>query len=116
MRKEKFLHLRSGSDLQFFSGRYSFTEALECDDLDKVTWLGKGRARCNPDCWIPRPVSFHWTVLPLLWKHWLDDRVDSKALLYFNKFASFIGRRMAEDIIKDTNDLLEVYSSLRHTT
>lgn len=37
-------------------------------------------------------------------------------LLYFDKFASFMGRRMAEDVIKDTNDLLQVYSSLRHTT
>ena len=37
-------------------------------------------------------------------------------LFYFDKFASFAGGRIAEDIIKVTNDLLEVHSSLRHTT
>lgn len=37
-------------------------------------------------------------------------------LLCFDKFASFTGGRMAEDSIRLTSDLLEVYSSLRHTT
>lgn len=37
-------------------------------------------------------------------------------LLCFDKFVSFTGGRMAEDSIRLTSDLLEVRSSLRHTT
>lgn len=36
-------------------------------------------------------------------------------LLCFDKFESFTGGRVSEDIIRAANDLLEIHFSLRHT-